>query len=140
MNGNLLTRPFLGTYVRLRASKLIIVLFLFGLGFVWDALRPAPAAHSGAPLLAAGAPNCRLSQKLKSLPPQDMPASRYLYSPTYGWFDTSHLDTGNPGQLIDNVAAAAVRGGDTIAIHQAVREGITGYTGHYWVSGDLSPE
>jgi hypothetical protein len=138
MNGNFLNKLFLGDYLRLRSGKLLLL--LFGVGLLWHTLRPTPAAHSGAPLLAAGPPNCRLSQKLKSLPPQDMLASRYLYSPTYGWFDTSHLDTGNPGQLIANVASATVRGGDTIAIHQAVREGITGYTGRYWVSGDLSPE
>lgn len=129
---------FLGNYTRLRPGKLLFFLLIAGL--LWHIARPAPSAHSGASMLAAGPPNCRLSQKLKSLPPEDMPATRYLYSPAYGWFDTGHLDTGNPRQLIANVASAAVRGGDTIAIHQAVREGITGYTGRYWVSADVSQE
>ena len=108
MNGNFLNKLFLGSHTRLRSGGLFMLLLTALL--LWQADRPTPAAHSGAPILAAGPPSCRLSQKLKSLPPQDLPAGRYLFSPTYGWFDTSHLDTGNPGQLIANVASAAVRG------------------------------
>jgi hypothetical protein len=133
-----MNKLLLGRYPRLHPVKMILlVLAAVLLGY---AIRPTPAAHSGSTLLAAGTANCRLTQKQKSLPPQDMLVGRYLYSSTYGWFDTSHLDTGNPSQLIANVTAASVRGGDTIAIHQAVREGITGYSGRYWVAGDLSPE
>lgn len=69
-----------------------------------------------------------------------MPDSRYLYNENYGWFDETHFDTGNPGQVIADVEAAAAGGGGIITISQSVREGITGYTAHYLVSGDVSPE
>lgn len=63
-----------------------------------------------------------------------LPDSRYFYSETYGWFDSSHFDAGNPAQLIDNVETAVAGGGGTITISQEVRDGITGYTATYHVS------
>jgi hypothetical protein len=86
---------------------------------------------------AVGA-TCGASEKWTNMPPLPMPEGRYLHSARFGWFDTSHFDTGNPEQLLANVRAAAIRGGDQISIRQAIREGITGYTGFYWISGDLS--
>lgn len=69
-----------------------------------------------------------------------MPDSRYVYNEKYGWFDETHFDTGNPAQIIADVETAAANGGGIITISQSVRDGITGYTAHYLVSGDVAHE
>jgi hypothetical protein len=69
-----------------------------------------------------------------------LPDTRYLYNERYGWFDTTHFDAGNPAKVIADVEAAVSSGGGIISISQSVRGGITGYTGHYLVSGDVAPE
>jgi hypothetical protein len=71
---------------------------------------------------------------------QPMPDSRYVYNEKYGWFDESHFKTGNPAQVIADVETAAANGGGIITISQPIREGITGYTAYYLISGDVAPE
>ncbi len=79
------------------------------------------------------------SQEMHRVVP--LPQTRYLYSDTYGWFDTAHFDTGDPAKLITNLEAAAKKGGDSvISISQAVRGGVTGYTGYYLISGKVSSD
>lgn len=65
------------------------------------------------------------------------PWSRYLYNDTYGWFDTSHFKTGNPTQVISDVATAVNQNGRVITISQGVRDDLTGYSASYWVSGEV---
>jgi len=67
-------------------------------------------------------------------------AGRYLHSEQYGWFDNQHFHSGNPEQVIEDVRAAAKYGGGLVSLRQSVREGITGYTGHYLVAGHLNEE
>lgn len=67
-----------------------------------------------------------------------LPDSRYLYSKTYGWFDSKHFDTGNPAQVIADVEAAVDSGGGIVSIREGVSKGITGYTAHYLVSSDVT--
>lgn len=68
-----------------------------------------------------------------------LPDSRYFYSDRYGWFDETHFDAGNPAQVIADVETAAASGGGIITISQSVRDGLTGYTAQYLVSGDVGP-
>lgn len=68
----------------------------------------------------------------------ELPHTHYLVSETYGWFDRTHFATGNPGQVIKDVAAMVDYGGGLVTISQGVRGGITGYTGEYRVSGHLT--
>jgi hypothetical protein len=67
-----------------------------------------------------------------------MPWTHYLYSDTYGWFDTSHFNTGDPAQVISDVVTAVHQNGRVITITQGVRDNLTGYSAAYWVSGDVS--
>ena len=69
-----------------------------------------------------------------------LPSSRYFYSVSYGWFDVSHFNAGNPGKVIDDVEAAVLENGGVITISQGVRDGITGYTANYRVAGDVAAE
>jgi hypothetical protein len=75
------------------------------------------------------------SQELRLVTP--LPDSRYLYSEMYGWFDTSHFAAGHPAELIAEIETAARNGGGIVSLSQQVREGLTGYTAHYLVSGDV---
>lgn len=68
-----------------------------------------------------------------------LPESRYVYSEQYGWFDKSHFEAGNPGAVIADVKTAVAADGGIISISQSVRDGFTGYTGNYLVSGDIAP-
>jgi hypothetical protein len=65
-------------------------------------------------------------------------SGRYLYSEKYGWFDNQHFRSGNPEQVIEDVRAAAKHGGGVVSLRQSVREGLTGYTGHYLIAGNLN--
>jgi hypothetical protein len=69
-----------------------------------------------------------------------LPASRYLYSNTYGWFDKAHFGTGQPAQLIADLKTVAKSGGGIITVSQGVRDGITGYSANYLVSGNVAEE
>ncbi len=62
---------------------------------------------------------------------------KYVYNKTYGWFDSTHFGTGNPRQVITDVQTAVSRGGGVITITQDLRDGLTGYTASYRVSGQL---
>ncbi len=75
------------------------------------------------------------SQELRLVTP--LPDSRYLYSETYGWFDISHFAAGHPAELIAEIEMVAQNGGGIVSLSQQVREGLTGYTAHYLVSGDV---
>jgi len=68
-----------------------------------------------------------------------LPAGRYLYSEVYGWFDTSHLRTGRPGNVIADVRRAVAASGGPVPIKQLVRGGLT-YIGHYQVSSKATPK
>lgn len=78
------------------------------------------------------------SQELRLVSP--LPDARYLYTESYGWFDTSHFAAGHPAQVLADVEMAAQNGGGIIAISQAVRDGLTGYSAYYLVSGDVRSE
>jgi len=69
-----------------------------------------------------------------------LPPTQYFYSDQYGWFDSSHFDTGNPGGVIADVDRVIGYGGGVVAISQGVQNGVTGYTGYYWVSGQLTAD
>lgn len=71
-----------------------------------------------------------------------LPSSRYLYSEEYGYFDKSHLDTGKPGQVIEDAKAAIGAGGDTVYIKQSLKKGgVSGtFVGTYEISGQATPE
>lgn len=69
-----------------------------------------------------------------------LPNTRYLYSDHYGWFDSTHFDTGNPAQIIADMKTAVANDGGIITISQPIRNGLTGYTANYLVSGDIRPE
>lgn len=69
---------------------------------------------------------------------RNTPWTRYLFNETYGWFDTSHFNTGHPAQVISDVVTAVQENGRVITISQGVREDLTGYSASYWVSGDVS--
>lgn len=69
-----------------------------------------------------------------------LPPTQYFYSDQYGWFDSSHFDTGNPGGVIADVERVIAHGGGFVTISQGVQNGVTGYTGYYWVSGQLTAD
>lgn len=69
-----------------------------------------------------------------------LPPGRYLYSETFGWFDAQHFRTGDPGQVIQDVAEAIAADGGFISIDQGVRDDLTGYWAQYWISGELTEE
>lgn len=69
-----------------------------------------------------------------------LPETRYYYSDTYGWFDVTHFSTGNPAQLIADLELAVQDGGGVLKISQGVRDGVTGYTAYYMISGNVAAE
>lgn len=69
-----------------------------------------------------------------------LPPGRYLYSDAYGWFDSQHFRTGDPRQVIRDVAQAIGSGGGFISIEQGVRADLTGYWARYWISGELTQQ
>jgi len=76
-----------------------------------------------------------------------LPAGRYLYSEKYGWFDTHHLNTGRPGNVIAEVRRGIVGGGEEFDIPQDVggRVPVLGkvrmwYIGTYRISSDASAQ
>lgn len=66
-----------------------------------------------------------------------LPDSHYLFSERYGWFDTAHFETGQPGKVLRDVETAVKNGGGVITIRQGVRDNVTGYTAAYQLSGRL---
>lgn len=69
-----------------------------------------------------------------------LPDSHYLFSERYGWFDTTHFATGQPGKVLKDVETAVKSGGGVITIRQGVRDNVTGYTAAYQISGHLHPQ
>jgi hypothetical protein len=67
-----------------------------------------------------------------------LPDTRYLFSETYGWFDSSHFNAGRPKQVLTDLQTAVEKGGGVFMIHQGVRDGIMGYTAKYRISQHLS--
>ncbi len=67
-----------------------------------------------------------------------LPDTQYFMTPRYGWFDRSHFNTGQPGQLLADVRTAVSQGGGPVAVHQGVRDDITGYTAIYHISSLVS--
>ena len=70
-----------------------------------------------------------------------LPAGHYLYSREYGWFDTSHLNTGYPQRVIEDVRQVIDAGGGPVTIKQPLGRGpIEGtYMEHYQVSSEATP-
>ena len=123
------------TAIRLM-TQLLIPILLLSAGYEY--VSSAPNKDWAAPVLPDE--NCLqrwgqldTTQKVKSWP-------KYLYNKTYGWFDTTHFATGNPRQIIADVGTAVANGGGVITITQGLHNGITGYTGHYQVSGQVSEQ
>ena len=76
-----------------------------------------------------------------------LPAGRYLYSEEYGWFDRSHLNTGDPAKVIADVRQAIANRGEEFDISQNVGGTIAvlgkvqiWYIGTYQVSGRASAQ
>lgn len=103
-------------------------------------VRQAPAAGNRAARASYHLVDCNQDGSGELRLAHPLPDTRYLYNEQYGWFDTTHFDAGNPAQVIADVETAVASGGGVISISQSVRDGITGYTGHYLVSGDVYPE
>ena len=68
----------------------------------------------------------------------ELPDAHYLYSKRYGWFDRTHFNTGEPGQLLADVQAAVEQGGGRVVIQQGVRDNLTGYSAVYTITGPLT--
>jgi len=74
-----------------------------------------------------------------------LPENRYYFSEVYGYFDTGHLNTGNPGNIIEQVRRQIADGGGEVVIDQSitgfrkwnVRIGAR-YVGTYNVSSEAS--
>lgn len=66
--------------------------------------------------------------------------SRYFYHPSYGWFDRTHFQAGNPGQVIANVRDAVAAGGGTVTIEQIVHDGVAGYRSTYLIAPGVTPQ
>lgn len=71
---------------------------------------------------------------------RSLPQTHYLYSQRYGWFDTTHFNTGKPGKVLADVRKAVQRGGGVITIRQLVGSKVTGYVGHYSISQHVQNE
>lgn len=66
-----------------------------------------------------------------------LPDTRYLFSETYGWFDSSHFNTGQPRQILQDMHMIAGGGGGIVIVDQGVRDGMMGYTAVYRISPHL---
>lgn len=71
---------------------------------------------------------------------EDLPTSRYFFSEEYGWFDSTHFNAGNPGQVIADVRKTVRAGGGIgiITIDQKVHNGVAGYSASYYLSPKIS--
>ncbi|MBX2998598.1 MAG: hypothetical protein KF893_08825 [Caldilineaceae bacterium] len=115
-------------------ALLILTLFMSttaAIYFVRDRLTvPIPMAVEEDPIL------CDVREYVVSGSAQ----TQYYYSPNYGWFDSSHFFTGNPARIIQDVRDVVANGSSVITVTQGVRDGITGYSAHYLVSGEIPDE
>jgi hypothetical protein len=119
--------------VRLAFTFMLPFLLLGSLYQYVTGLSPAgPSTFIPAGDRCQGEDNGRLQARLSE------PWPSYLYNVTYGWFDTTHFNTGQPGQVIADVITAVLSGGDVITVSQGLHGGVTGYSGRYWVSGQVA--
>jgi RHS repeat-associated protein len=67
-----------------------------------------------------------------------IPRGRYIYTRDYGFFDTQHMGTGDPGLALEQ-ARRAVRLGETrlVYFYQRVQRGLAYFEGGYKIRGDL---
>jgi hypothetical protein len=101
--------------------------------------RQAPGAGSRSARSSYYLIHCANGDGSVMHPVTPLPESRYIYNDQYGWFDKTHVGTGNPSEVISGVKTAVAADGGIISISQPIRDGITGYTGNYLVSGDIAP-
>ncbi len=122
------TRP-----IQLIASLFLPLLFV---GTLYQYVIGQPPAEPVTLIVPGELCDSPFSSKQQNRPADPWP--HYLYNATYGWFDTTHFATGQPAQVIEDVTTAVLSGGDTITISQGLHGGVTGYTGHYWISGQVA--
>lgn len=114
-------------------SSLRLSFFAMGLLLAAFAVRSASAS-----LVSPDEPVCHEAPRIATYSPVPLPDTHYLYSETYGWFDTSHFNTGRPAQVLADVRAAAA-GGGLVLIRQGVHDDITGYSAAYQIADQLDP-
>jgi hypothetical protein len=120
-------------------TRRVLVVVLVITSCILFVATPSRRSSKSSPVKAAPAVTiCSADPLWKGKARPKLPPGRYLYSVAYGWFDARHFDSGNPDQVIADVRAAAARGGGIISLRQDVRGGLTGYTGHYLISGDVT--
>ncbi len=66
----------------------------------------------------------------------------WYYSTPYGWFDPSHIRTGNPQKIIGDVRKAVERGGDYVRVRQPLGyfPSVFYYEATYWVEETVCEE
>jgi RHS repeat-associated protein len=77
-------------------------------------------------------------------PVRSLPGGRYYYSDMYGYFDTYHLATGSPADIIADVGQTIDTGGGEVNVEQRV-SALGGrvwvqYIGTYQISSDVNPQ
>lgn len=107
----------------------VVGCFIAASTFIVRASKPQPAEQ------VELAVDCEQEARSDSLP-----SSRYYFSEEYGWFDRTHFNAGNPGQVIADVRKTVRAGGGIITIDQDVHNGVAGYSGSYYVSPEISSE
>jgi hypothetical protein len=72
---------------------------------------------------------------------EDLPPGQYYYT-AYGWIDRSHVGTGQPGEVIQQVRTRAEQGGGYVTIKApiSVKVFAVWFQGTYWVEGSVSEE
>lgn len=131
------------TYRNLRRLFIVFVLCVVAALVVfarWSDPQPADQADMGVACSnGAGARGGAINEAMREAMVGGSPSSRYYFNPTYGWFDRSHFDTGDPGRLIADVRKTVHAGGGVVTIEQAVHGGVAGYSGSYYVSPEVTP-
>lgn len=75
-----------------------------------------------------------------------MTNSQYITTRSYGTFDMTHWNTGNPGDILLNVTSVSTNGGGVIKVTAGVGKQIMGlnlsmfFTERYEVAGNIPPE
>ncbi|MGC8960808.1 MAG: RHS repeat-associated core domain-containing protein, partial [Chloroflexia bacterium] len=77
---------------------------------------------------------------LQSIPKR--PSGRYLCTEQHGCFDTYHLNTGRPGEIIKKVRTAIAEGGGMVPVGQIIHMGpfTSAFWGEYIISDEAAPE
>lgn len=116
--------------------------FILPLGVIaglYDFVLGQQRSHKSLDIVLPGR-DCLADTSHDSEAARKTPWTHYLYSETYGWFDTSHFKTGSPTQVISDVLTAVQQNGRVITVSQGVRDDLTGYSACYWVSGDVAAD